>query len=372
MANEMKARAVCTFAALACAVALAAALPVSASAAGAPRELCVAPARESVAVSSDASVAVVAAPRTVRAARRQLPCSITATWAAPASAKVTAQLEYSFLDFGRWHTLKSVPLATSLATGEGRSRGRTAFPLAGKWRMRQALTWDGVTRRSAWTTVTVASYRPKGKVRVLLFGDSMVGMPGTALKRSMKGTAATVVVDYRSSSGVSRPDSFNWPKRFSVMKRRGRPDVVVMMFGANDWQHIRSKGNLYERGTKAWDALYMQRVGRLMDIARSGDTVVYVVGQPIPGRSKGYARHMNHINGLARRAALKREDVRYISTWKLFENRASKYSSSLRTSSGRVVKMRARDKIHFTGAGGSRMAAKIRREIQADWRPFKP
>ena len=51
-----------------------------------------------------------------------------------------------------------------------------------------------------------------------------------------------------------------------------------------------------------------------MDIARKGPTVVYWIGQPISGR-KGYSPHMARLNGIAKRQALKRPDVRYVSTW---------------------------------------------------------
>ena len=301
---------------------------------------------------------------------RTLACSVEATWSVPASSVVSAQLEYSFRDSRGWRAPHSVSLAVTRADGSGESRGRVTFPLAGTWRIRQSLTCDGGIISSSWVAVTVSAYRPAGRVKVVIFGDSLVGMPGATLKRLLKGTGASVTNDYKSSTGLSRPDFYDWPARVTAEKRRLRPDVVVMMFGANDWQNIRSGGHVYSRGTKAWDAAYEARIGRLMDIARTGHTVVYVVGQPIPGRSLGYARHMAHINRLAESEARKRPDVRFVSTWALFATPSGRYASSLRTSTGKLVRMRSGDKIHFTGAGAARLAREIRRVIQLDWRRF--
>jgi hypothetical protein len=186
----------------------------------------------------------------------------------------------------------------------------------------------------------------------------------------LKGAGASVTNDYKSSTGVSRPDFYDWPARVTAEKRRLRPYVVIVMFGANDWQNIKSGGHIYTRGSTSWDAVYSARVGHLMDIARTGDTIVYVVGQPISGRSAGYARHMAHINGLAEGEARKRPDVRYVSTWALFSTPSGAYASSLRTSTGKLVRMRSGDKIHFTGAGAARLARELRRVIETDWRRF--
>jgi lysophospholipase L1-like esterase len=318
--------------------------------------------------STDATT--VASPAVGSPPVRSLVCSVEATWSVPGSSYVTARLEYSFRVSGGWREPQSIPLAVTSADGTGESSGGVRFPLAGTWRIRQSLTCDGVVVTSPWVSVSVSAYRPKRTIRMVVFGDSLAGMPGIALKRMLAGNGASVTNDYKSSTGLSRPDFYDWPARARAEKRRLRPDVVIMMFGANDWQNIRSGGHVYTRGTKSWDAVYAARAGRLMDIARAGDTVVYVVGQPNTGRSAGYARHMAHINGLAEREARKRPDVRFISTWALFSTPSGAYASSLRTSTGELVRMRSGDKIHFTGAGASRLARELRRVIQIDWRRF--
>jgi hypothetical protein len=296
-----------------------------------------------------------------------VPVSVETSFALRASSGLGARLEYAHFDGTGWRRTGSVALS-SLTTGEeGAARGKVTFPLAGTWRVRQAVARGSEVERSAWRTIRVAAGRPKRRIRVVMFGDSMAGMPAISLRAMLKASAASMVVDYKSSSGVSRPDFFDWPARVRAQKGRVRPDVVVMMFGANDWQPIRENGRTLLRGSREWDAAYRRRLGGMLDVARRGDTVVYVVGQPISGRSAGYARHMHHINTLAYREALERPDVRYVSTWRLFATRSGAYSASLRTASGRLVRMRSGDDIHFTGAGARRMAAFLRARIEADW-----
>jgi lysophospholipase L1-like esterase len=317
-----------------------------------------------------ATVATCGAPWTLSTPVRSIACSVDATWSVPDSSAVAAQLEYSFCDSRGWRAPQSATLEVTWADGSGESAGAVTFPLAGTWRIRQSLTCGGAVTSSPWVTVTVSAHRPKRTIRMVIFGDSMAGMPGITLKRLLKGAGASVTNDYKSSTGVSRPDFYDWPARVTAEKRRLRPYVVIVMFGANDWQNIKSGGHIYTRGSTSWDAVYSARVGHLMDIARTGDTIVYVVGQPISGRSAGYARHMAHINGLAEGEARKRPDVRYVSTWALFSTPSGAYASSLRTSTGKLVRMRSGDKIHFTGAGAARLARELRRVIETDWRRF--
>ena len=310
------------------------------------------------------------APLMMDAPLRSAAVTVEATFSAPLSAIPSARLEYTLLDQGRWRVPWTIPLKASADGDPYAFTGIITFPLAGTWRVRQSLNWETTSCASAWVTVTVAAHRVRGRIPALMVGDSMAGMPGRALKSLLGGTAAALVVDYKSSSGVSRPDFFDWPNRVSQQVRRMHPKVVVMMFGANDWQNIKSQGRVCSRGTKAWDAAYARRLGGMIDVARAGDAVVYIVGQPIPGRSKGYARHMAHINAISESEALKRNDVRYVSSWLLFATPAGRYSSSLRNASGRSVLMRSRDKIHFSGAGASRLARYIRAQIQRDFGEF--
>ena len=327
--------------------------------------------RSSVASVSETVTASAGALRPIGAAKRSIAFSVEGTWSVPASQTVRAALEYSFLEEGAWRVPVIGSLDTSAtADGSGVSAARLTLRLAGTWRIRQVLTWDSGSCVSQWATVRVAAHRPKGRVKVVVYGDSLAGMPGIALRRMLKGTAASVVLDYKSSSGISRPDFFDWAARMAAQRRRIHPDIVVIYMGANDWQNMRSGGHIYTRGSRAWDALYARRAARLMDIARSEGATVYVIGQTITGRTRGYARHMAHLNAIVKPVARRRANVRFVTTWSLFATPGGAYSSRLRTSSGALVNMRSRDCIHFSGAGASRMAGRIRHRVESDWGHF--
>jgi len=51
------------------------------------------------------------------------------------------------------------------------------------------------------------------------------------------GMVATTL-DYKVSSGLSRPDFFDWPKYFAQQIPKVNPDIVVVTFGGNDTQGL--------------------------------------------------------------------------------------------------------------------------------------
>ena len=73
---------------------------------------------------------------------------------------------------------------------------------------------------------------------VWIAGDSLVVIPGQSVERAVAGNPAVAAmpIDGRISTGLGRPDVFNWFTHVDdVMRtRKPKPRTVVVMFGAND------------------------------------------------------------------------------------------------------------------------------------------
>src|SRR5207248_4519629 len=79
------------------------------------------------------------------------------------------------------------------------------------------------------------------KLRLYIAGDSQAQGFGESLERLAGGTGlVTPTLDFKVSSGLTRPDFFDWPKRLQDQVRKLRPDVVVVDFGGNDAQPIQT------------------------------------------------------------------------------------------------------------------------------------
>jgi hypothetical protein len=202
-------------------------------------------------------------------------------------------------------------------------------------------------------------------------GDSMLGIPGMALANIARDThVIKTKVDYHISSGLCRPDFFNWPAQLQSQVGALHPGAAVVMFGANDQQGLQApNGKVYAFETGGWKTEYRKRVRAAMDILFDGGVKrIYWIGQPIMPEPV-FARHMRVLNDIFRSEAAKRPGVEYIDAYRLFSTASGGYSDYLKDEKGRLQQVREGDGTHLTYAGGLRLARVVLAAIKADWLP---
>jgi hypothetical protein len=209
---------------------------------------------------------------------------------------------------------------------------------------------------------------------VLMIGDSIGADLAFGLSRLLndKGTFRPRE-DTRESSGLARPDYFNWPYQVAVDISEKRPDVVVVMLGGNDNQSFLVGDHGVVLGSAEWKAAYRNRVARMMDIVTGSGRPLVWVGMPVmkdPARSKT----MRMLNAIFESEAQEHPGVRYVDSYELFSNSKGRYAAYLRDSSGRLQQVRESDGIHLTiGAGGTRLAQRVYRTMKMLWEePAEP
>jgi len=207
----------------------------------------------------------------------------------------------------------------------------------------------------------------KDPLRLYIIGDSMAQVFGSSLENLAEEThLIKAKLDYKVSSGLSRPDFFDWPQRMIDQIVEFDPDATAVLFGANDAQNFLHDGKVLKVGTKAWQAEYAKRVSKAMDILTRGGRRVYWVGNPIM-RDAGYRDRISMMDHIYQAEAEKHPGVFYIPTWALFANEKGSYSEYLPGTNGDPVLMRAPDGIHLSRAGGDRMAQATLDVIEKDW-----
>lgn len=204
-------------------------------------------------------------------------------------------------------------------------------------------------------------------LRVWVGGDSMSQVFGESLVADIGETdLMTSTLDYRISTGLTRPDYFNWPAHLATEMDRLDVEAVVIMFGANDAQGLETDdGEVFEVLTDGWSAEYRRRVAGTMDLLQAEGRVVYWVGQPNM-RSGGFARNMAGLNEIYRSEAESRPWVRYVDSYELFSNDAGSYEAFLPGLDGRVQDLRQDDGIHLSRAGGDLLSRRVLDLIEAD------
>jgi hypothetical protein len=209
-------------------------------------------------------------------------------------------------------------------------------------------------------------FTPKKKLRVWIAGDSLVVVPGESVLRAMAGNRAFDAVDAidgRIATGLERPDVFNWFTHVRETMESRKPRAVVVMFGGND-DHGFMTGVSEGRevgtfGSPTWRAEYRRRVAAVMDTVTSNGGYLVWIGLPISRDSEQTQRY-DVINAIAQKEAAKREGrVSYLDTYFFFAGDDGGYAQYVEDPSGKLVKMRADDGVHFERAAGDLIAEKV-------------
>ena len=139
------------------------------------------------------------------------------------------------------------------------------------------------------------------------------------------------------------------------------PEVVVVMFGANDPQPLQGEAGRLAFGTPEWEAEYRNRVRTLMVLASQGRRLIWV-GEPIVRDAELDAK-MQVIDRIQREEALQVPNVTFVDARALFAGPDGGYSDYVVTADGSEQRVRAGDGIHPNGAGYDRLTEAVMAEI---------
>lgn len=204
-------------------------------------------------------------------------------------------------------------------------------------------------------------------LRLWVGGDSLTSELGPALAEMAAATGkASVEVDFRYSTGLTRPDFFDWPAHLAAVLSDYDPDALVVMFGANDAQNLQVEQGVLAFGTAAWRQEYARRVGALMDRLGADGRDVQWVGQPVM-RDAGFDARMDVLNTIYEAEAATREAVTYVDSQELFASADGGYAPYLPDDDGTPILMRQQDGIHLSRAGGERLATVVLAPLAERW-----
>ncbi len=208
-------------------------------------------------------------------------------------------------------------------------------------------------------------------LRLWMAGDSLVIVPAESILREVAGNKAVEPVgevEGRLSTGLERPDVYNWFTRLREVMRKERPRAVVVMFGGND-DHGYLTGlpegrSVSSFGSQAWRDEYRRRVATIMNTATRNGAFVIWIGLPITKDAEQTARY-DTINAIVQSEAAKRPGrASYLDTYFFFAGKDGGYAQYVEDDAGRLVKMRADDGVHFERPAGDLIAGKVMERLE--------
>lgn len=191
-------------------------------------------------------------------------------------------------------------------------------------------------------------------LRVLVAGDSLVGWIAPALEQELPaGDPVQVIDDWKGSTGLVRPDFFDWPARIEQDMAEHDPDVVVLGFGGNDTQNLTTDDGILQLGTPEWEAEYQRRIGEVLDLIEAPGRTVYWIGLPLT--TSDAIETLRPVLSRALRAEAKdRPWVHLIDTRDALAPDGT-FTSQLPGDDGELVTTMAPDQIHPSLEGGVRI-----------------
>ncbi|MFZ5426511.1 MAG: DUF459 domain-containing protein [Thermodesulfobacteriota bacterium] len=208
---------------------------------------------------------------------------------------------------------------------------------------------------------------PKRRIQTLaVTGDSLsIGMASELEKNLSPKPGLAIVKLGRVSSGLARPEFFDWNRHMETLASKHRPDAVVVMLGANDNKRMTVQdGSLVHFGTREWDRIYKERVRRIVGIIRSHNSAatVFWLGAPVMA-DEALSRDLRHINALVRKVMASMRDCHYVDTWDLFAAPGGGFAFAKPDVEGGQT-LRSRDGVHLTAAGSQALAARCQGALE--------
>jgi hypothetical protein len=221
-------------------------------------------------------------------------------------------------------------------------------------------------RTTTTTTLPIALNRhpsAKDPLRVLVVGDSLGIDLGNVLVNDLTDTGVIqATLDGQVSTGLTRPDYFNWPAELSADLSRDAPQVVIIMMGANDAQDFPGPPDV-PFGTATWDDTYRQRVSDFMAEATGQGARVIWVGMP-PMQNPGLSSAMQRINGLVQDAARAHSAVDFVGSWTVLGTPQGQFAPYL-VVGGQEVNVREPDGTHIAPGGAQVLSSAVEDAMRA-------
>jgi hypothetical protein len=209
------------------------------------------------------------------------------------------------------------------------------------------------------------------KVRIAFVGDSMAdGLWGGVARLVPRDSCLKGNVELgrfaKNSTGLTRPERFNWAEEVKRIGETFKPHLFVMTLGLNDRQSVVFGGRVTLETSPEYPARYKERIAAVLKNAAAGKVRMLWVGLPAmrdPAPDKD-AREKNRMFAEAI-AEFGDNTLQYVPPWRLSPYGEDKFQSYGPDGNGRMVQIRASDGEHFTPAGELLVAAYLLPKIVA-------
>jgi uncharacterized protein len=204
-------------------------------------------------------------------------------------------------------------------------------------------------------------------LKVWLAGDSLMGsISESFIDKDASTSLISASENYQIGTGLARPDVYNWPAAIAQEMASANPDVVILMFGANDDQPMQAAGHSLALQSPQWQQEYANRVNQIL--AETANGVRQVIWLAVPAvRRPRLNQTKDFINTIIQTAAKSHPNVTYLDTGALIDGPGNAFTTYLHSAGGQTITVRDADGIHITLEGANLVTPVLQADIRGYW-----
>ena len=214
---------------------------------------------------------------------------------------------------------------------------------------------------------------PQKPYRVLLVGDSSMAVSGgfgDILEQKMLAfDSVSVLRKGKVSSGLSRPDYYDWDQAAKAAVAEFNPNITIVMMGTNDAQSFEiiqnGKKQVVAYGTPEWDKEYLNRTKSFINDFTGNDSILYWVGLPAM-REPIYDQKIRHLAQIQQNAVRSNPMAKFISAADLMAGPQTAYQPFMADDKAIMRATRNSDGVHLSYFGGTILVGKIITQLKQD------
>lgn len=194
--------------------------------------------------------------------------------------------------------------------------------------------------------------------RVVVFGDSQAQGIAGGLQRVLIDDPRYKVINRTHPGAALVHSDSEWLVPIENFIDKGKADIAVVMFGANDRLDLRDDDGKYVHfRTDEWHAVYAKRVDRILTALVGGGLKIIWCGNPI-ARSPQYSADMSYINDIVA-GEVAHYGGEFLPLWTVVSDNQGQFIAYGPDRGGVTERLRNDDGIHFTAAGYELIAERI-------------
>jgi len=206
-----------------------------------------------------------------------------------------------------------------------------------------------------------------GKCKVLIVGDSLGNNLGWGLVNQLSVVKGLKLYQRaKSSTGLSNSWFYDWPSHLKTYLAQYKPDLVIIMMGANDHQDMKVNGSSARFGTSKWNNAYTASMRKMISMSTDSGAYVMWVGLPVMKNNR-YGKAMGELDAIYEKTAPTMPGTTFLSMWDLMAAEDGSYRQTVMVNK-HPIKMRGEDGIHFTLTGQDTFAGEVIRQMSKVYR----